>query len=57
MSRKLEERHQAIAGEDDAISGYLFGREFARAYAAMAGDRGADPSAQAPTRAGRGRRD
>lgn len=55
--RKLEERHQAIAGEDDAISGYLFGREFARAYAAMAGDRGAEPTAQAPTRGGRGRRD
>ena len=38
--RAYEERYHEIADEDSAISEILFGKEFATAYAAMAGDTG-----------------
>jgi type VI secretion system protein len=40
--KAFEERWHALFDEEDAISGALFGREFARAYTAIVGQRGGE---------------
>jgi predicted component of type VI protein secretion system len=53
--KAYKERFQEIAGEESTVSEFLFGNEFARAYAAMAGQpRPAEnePDGGAPTNSG-----
>jgi len=40
--KTFEERFQELAGEENAVSDVLFGKEFARAYSALVGQRSAE---------------
>jgi type VI secretion system protein ImpI len=43
--KAYEDRFHALLEEEDGVSDALFGREFGRAYSAIAGQRGAEPPA------------
>jgi len=51
--RAYEARWHELADEEDALSDALFGQEFARAYSAIAGQRGGDAEGGMPPRPGR----
>jgi type VI secretion system protein len=53
--KAFEARFHELADEEDAVSEVLFGREFARAYASMAGQPSAEGDERGPGKGGRSR--